>query len=81
MVRAFDSSLFADDINLIQELSLTSDWRAARSEVLTFQDENRATGSLWRNSLRLRVSGRKAAAMAERLLAEERRKNTLPPSF
>ena len=78
VVRRLSPRFFADDLRFIQELGLTSDWRAARSEVLAFQDENRATGGLWRNRLRLRVSGRKAAAMAERLLAEERRKNAPP---
>ena len=78
VVRKVCPRFFAEDLKFIQELGLTSDWRAARSEVLAFQDENRATGGLWRNRLRLRVSGRKASAMAERLLAEERRKNAPP---
>jgi len=78
VVRRLSPRFFADDLRFIQELGLTSDWRAARSEVLAFQDENRATGGLWRNRLRLRVSGRKAADLAQRLFSEERRKSTPP---
>jgi hypothetical protein len=77
-VRVLSPSFFAEDLKFMQELGLTSGWRAARSEVLTFQDANRATGGFWRNSLRLRVSGRKAADLSQRLFAEERRKRTRP---
>lgn len=77
-MRRLNPRFFADDLKFIQELGQTSDWRAAWSEVLSFQDENRATGGLWRNSLRLRVSGRKAADLAQRLFSEERRKSAPP---
>lgn len=78
VLRRLSPGLVAKDIKFIQELGLTGDWRAARAEILTFQEENQAKGSIWRNGLRLRVSGRKATDLAQRLFAEERRKNAHP---
>ena len=74
VVRKLSPGFFSEDLKFIQELGLASDWRGARSEVLSFQEENKAHGGFWRNGLRIRVSGRKAAAMAQRLFYEQRRK-------
>jgi hypothetical protein len=78
VVRKLSPRFFAEDMKFIQELGLTSDWRAARSEVLSFQAENQSNSGFWRNSLRIRVSGRKAAELAQRLFSTERRKNPQP---
>ena len=76
VLRRLSPGLFAEDIEFIEELGQTHDGRAARSEILTFQEENRAKGGIWRNGLRLRVSGRKAANLAQRLFSMERRKSS-----
>ena len=78
IVRKLSPRFFAEDMKFIQELGLTNDWRGARSEVLSFQEENRANSSFLRNSLKIRVSGRKAADLAQRLFLAERRKNPQP---
>ena len=46
--------------------------REASAEASNFQDANRARSSFWRTGLKIRVSGRKATALAHRLFADAR---------
>jgi hypothetical protein len=57
---------FAEDFDFVPYLGETTGWREANSEVLTFQDSNRARGFL-RTTLRIRASGRKASALTGKL--------------
>jgi hypothetical protein len=72
VIRRLSPRFFADDFALIRDLGATTDWQEAHTEVLTFQDTNRAKRSLWRTGLRIRVSGRKAADLANRLFSAQR---------
>ena len=78
VVRLLSSRFFVEDLKLIDALGLATDRREAHSEILSFQDANRANKSLWRTGLKIRVSGRKAGDLVQQLFSEERRKSTLP---
>jgi hypothetical protein len=78
VIRWLSPDFFAEDLKLIQELGMASDWQEAHSEISTFQDANRATRSLWRTGLRIRVSGRKAAVLAQQLFSKQRKDGAKP---
>jgi hypothetical protein len=70
------SKFFAEDFKLIRELGMAIDWREANTEILAFQDTNRESKNFCRTALKIRVSGRKAANLAQRLFSDERRNRT-----
>lgn len=59
--------LLADDARFIRRLGQVTDAAEAYAEVLGFQNDNQFQRSFLRNSLRLRVSGRRAHALARAL--------------
>jgi hypothetical protein len=67
---------FAEDFRFIRYLGAATGWREVNSEVVSFQDVNRARRSFFRINFRLRVSGRRAAVLAERVFSARRRKGT-----
>jgi hypothetical protein len=77
VIRWVNSEFFAEDFKFILYLGSATGWREAQSEVLGFQDTNRAKGGLLRTRLRIRVSGRKAASLAEELFSEAYRRSDL----
>jgi hypothetical protein len=71
------SKFFHEDLKLMRELGMAIDWREANTEILAFQDTNRERRNFLRTALKIRVSGRKAANLAQRLFSEERRNRIL----
>jgi hypothetical protein len=61
---------FADDLNLNRYRGEATGWRDPQTELLSFQDTTRTKPSLLRTGLRIRVSGRKAAALAQGLFSK-----------
>jgi len=70
LVLRFAPRFFQADLQLIRDLGNVSDWRSARAEILIFQ-EDAANATFLRRTLRIRVSGRKAARLAGSLLCGE----------
>jgi len=70
VLRLFRPDFFAKDSSFVDYLGKTTERRDATSEVLSFQDSNRARGFL-RKTLRIRASGRKASVLAGKLLGRE----------
>ena len=73
LLRKLKSDFFAEDFRFLRYLGTTTGGRDVNSEVIAFQDKNRAKGNFIRTGFRLRVSGRKAAALAQDLFSEARR--------
>ena len=71
--RKLNPDFFAEDFKFIHYLGEASGSREVRASAADFHDTNLARRSLWRTSLRIRVSGRKAARLAQRLLSEASR--------
>lgn len=71
LIRKLNPGFFADDFKFIQYLGMATRSRDVNVEMLEFQDTNRAKWSFWRIGLRIRVSGRKASALAKQLLSHE----------
>jgi len=70
LIQKFSPGFFADDLELIKYLGEATNWREARTEVATFQDMVRAKESFLRDGCRLRVSGRLATRLANRLFRD-----------
>jgi hypothetical protein len=73
VLRKLKPSLFAEDFKFIRYLGEASDSREVKACAADFQDANFARRSIWRNTLRIRVSGRKAGRLAQRLISEATR--------
>ena len=71
--RKAASDFFAEDFRFLRYLGAATSGREANSEMIAFQDVNRAKRSLLRTGLRVRVSGRKAAGLAQQLFSDARR--------
>jgi hypothetical protein len=71
LVRLLNGSFFNQDFKLVRDLGETTGRRDANSEVLSFQELNRARPSFLRTSLQIRASGRKANALAGKLFGRE----------
>jgi hypothetical protein len=65
-------NFFAEDFKFIRYLGEASGVREARANAADFRDGARR--SFLRNTLRIRVSGRKAARLAQKLFADARQK-------
>ena len=77
VIRPLNPSFFAEDFKFIRYLGSATHGREVQSEVLSFQDINRTKRRLFRTGFRIRVSGRKAAALAEELFSENYRRAEL----
>jgi hypothetical protein len=73
LLRKLNPEFFAEDFRFIRYLGTATGGRDVNSEVLAFQDTNRAKRSFLRTGFHLRVSGRKAAGLAQSLFSEARR--------
>jgi hypothetical protein len=73
LIRTLSPAFFEEDFKLIQYLSAATNWRELNAEMVSFQDKNRYEGKFLRKTLKIRVSGRKAAALAQRLFAVSHR--------
>lgn len=70
MIQKIDPNFFTEDYKFIRYLGMAKRSRDINAEMLEFQDSNRAKWRFLRNGLRMRVSGRKAAAVAKMLLSQ-----------
>jgi hypothetical protein len=77
LIRMVNRDFFAEDLKFLRYLGAASGGREVQSEILSFQDLNRVKRNVLRTGLRIRVSGRKAAALAQELFAGSARK--VPP--
>jgi hypothetical protein len=68
--RKANADFFAEDFRFLRYLGAATDGREANAEVMAFQDTNRAKGSFLRIGLRIRVSGRIAAGLAQQLFPD-----------
>ena len=73
LVRKAHADFFAQDFKFLRYLGTATNGREAYSETMSFQKANRAHRSLLRTGLGIRVSGRRAAALAGRRFSEARR--------
>ena len=80
LIRLLNPNFFTDDFKFVHYLGEATGTREVNAEMLAFQDTNRGKPSFTRTGLRIRVSGRKAAALAQRLLTEARRKPDSAPN-
>ncbi len=78
LIRKLRPGFFAEDFRLIQRLGTTADPRAGNTEIHAFRDANDCRPSFFRTGLRIRVSGRKAAALARELLSDAQRSGPQP---
>jgi hypothetical protein len=69
VIRTLSPKASAMDLQFIRYLGAVTGLREANAEIADFQEVNRSKPSFWRTSLRVRVSGRKAGAMAQRLFS------------
>jgi hypothetical protein len=80
VIRWINPGFFADDLRFIHYLGEATGARDVNAEMLAFQDTNRGKPSFLRTGLKIRVSGRKAAALAQRLMTPAGRKQASPPN-
>ncbi len=78
VIRRITPEFFAPDFKFIQDLGETIGSREASAEASNYQDANRARPNFWRTGLKIRVSGRKATALAYRLFAAEQKHEIAP---
>jgi hypothetical protein len=71
LLRSLKPRFFEQDFKFIRYLGDATNSREVNAEMLALQDANRAKGGLLRRGLRLRVSGRKAAALAQDLFRSD----------
>ncbi len=72
VVRKLRPDFFAPDFKFIRHLGMATGTEEAASDALDFQDANKGKRSFLRTGLRIRVSGRKGFALAQRLFWENR---------
>ncbi len=65
VLRKVRPEFFTEDFKFIHYLAEATDLREALACAADFQDANMARRNFWRTGLRIRVSGRKAARLAE----------------
>ena len=69
LLRWCTPELFSEDFKFIRYLGEATNAREVKANAADFQDANLAHRSFWRTRLKIRVSGRKAGRLAQRLLA------------
>jgi hypothetical protein len=70
VLKRLQPGFFAEDLKLVRYLGASNGLREAGVDLMNFRDANRGARNFWRNRLRIRASGRKAARLAQRLFAE-----------
>ncbi len=68
LLRLVNPTLFDNDRKFIRYLGAATDWQEAKTDVNNFYVLNEGKPGFWRETLRLRVSGRKATKLARQLL-------------
>ncbi len=71
LMRRLSRHFFSEDFKFIGYLAQATDLRDALSSAADFQDSNQGHFSFLRLVLKVRVSGRKAAKLAEQLFAQQ----------
>lgn len=61
------------DIEVVQAIGLSRNWGQLRADLGTYSSNSRMSRSFLRNRLKLRISGRRALKLAERLFGPEPR--------
>jgi hypothetical protein len=72
VVQKLNPDFFAEDFNFIRHLSVATNWREAREDVIDFREAHASRRSFLRTGLKIRVSGRKASKLVQQLFAVER---------
>ena len=72
VLRRLKPDFFAEDFKFIRYLGASIGLREAGVDLMNFHDVNLGKPSFWRTSLKIRVSGRRAARLARQLFTEER---------
>jgi len=75
VVRRLMPDFFGEDFKFIRHLGASTGLRETRVDLLNFRDTNLGKPSFWRTGLRIRVSGRKARRLAQRLFAAQKEAN------
>ena len=77
VVRLIKRDYFLEDFKFIRFLGASSGVREATVDVKNYNDVNRASGSLLRTDLKIRVSGRKANRLLYQLFQEARQADAI----
>lgn len=75
VVRRLKPDFFAEDFKFIRYLGASTGLREVGADLLNFRDANLGKRSIWRTTLKIRASGRKASSLAQQLFAAEREAN------
>jgi hypothetical protein len=67
VIASLRMACFAEDFRFVRDLGEATDLREAMACVADFQVANIASRRVWRTTLKLRVSGRKATRLAQQL--------------
>ena len=78
VVRRLNPDFFTEDFKFIRYLGESTSLRETNADLMNFRDANLGKPSFWRTTLKIRVSGRKANRLAQRLFAAEREANSQP---
>ncbi len=70
LLRRFNSNFFTEDLRFIRYLGVSTAVREIYLDLMNFHDANMGRRNFWRTVFRLRVSGRKAARLAQSLFAQ-----------
>jgi hypothetical protein len=76
VIRKLRPQFFDADLQFIRYLGAATGLREANAELADFHEVNRAKSNFWRKALRIRVSGRKAGALAQRLFSAQGGRST-----
>jgi len=70
LLRRLNPDFFTEDLRFIRYLGTSTGLREVSLDLMSFRDANLGRRNFWRTALKLRVSGRKAGKLAEKLFAE-----------
>lgn len=74
LARRLNPEFFKTDFKLLQYLGLTTTPQEITNELADFRDANHKRKNFFRTGLKIRVSGRKVASVAQKVYARERPK-------
>ena len=72
VVRRLNPGFFAEDFKFIRSLGESTSFREASVDLVNFRKANLGRPSFWHNTLKIRVSGRKASTLAQQLFVADR---------
>jgi len=72
LIRIISPNFFAEDFKFVRYLGESTSLRDVSADRMNFHDANRSNPKFLRTALRIRVSGRKATRLAQRLYAKTR---------